>query len=303
MVADMNGRIAGVQPMEIFPFVDGKKNLNAALLTGVAVHSDFRRRGIFSALVKACELEAWRREAAFVTTMPNEKSRPGFLKYGYADLGQRQLLARPVRAMALGGKFAPVLGHLVGAVGGAVQAVFKTIPTTGEISIRETKAIPKEIATLAARHEHLFPGLRMHRGAEWLRWRFLESPLRKYRLLEACDLTGKLVGFAAATLDDREKYRVCYLVDLFVGEKKYTADFLRAVVNLARIANAEAVATVVSSPALTEALCRAGFWAAPDWLPLKRFYSVAKFNPHQSAPTAWQTLAGWYQTLADWDNL
>jgi predicted N-acetyltransferase YhbS len=303
MVAEADGRIAGVQPMEIFACNAGGKNLKGALLTGVAVHPDFRRRGIFSALVKACEAEAWRQGAAFVTTMPNEKSRPGFLKSGYTDLGRRQLLARPVRAAALGGKFIPVLGYLAGAVGGAVQAVVKTIPAASDISIRKVTAIPAEIETLVARHEQLFPGLRLQRGADWLRWRFLESPLRKYHLLEARDASGKLAGFAAVTLDDREKFRACYLMDLFVGEKKYAADFLRALVELARRESAGAVAAVVSSPALAEALGCAGFWAVPDWLPLKRFYSVAKFNPQQPVPAEWQTLAGWYQTLADWDNL
>jgi len=303
MVAEMAGRIAGVQPMEIFPYADGGNNLTGALLTGVAVHPDCRRRGMFSALVQACEQEAWRQNAAFITTMPNEKSRPGFLKAGYTDLGRRQLLVRPLQPAALGGKLFPVLGHLAGVAGGVAQAVIKKIPVTNGVAVRKVSDFAPEIEMLAARHEQLFPGLRMRRSAEWLRWRFLESPLRKYHLIEARDGKGALVGFAAATMDDLKKFKVCYLMDLFVGEKCHAATLLVALCELARNEKAEAVAAVVSSPALMETLSQAGFWLVPNWLPLKKFYSVARFNPNRPAPARWQKLAGWDQTLADWDNL
>lgn len=303
MVAEADGRMAGVQPMEIFPFADGGKVLKGALLTGAAVHPDFRRRGIFSALVQACEKEAWRQDAAFVTTMPNEKSRPGFLKAGYTDLGQRHLLVRPLKPVTLGGRLFPLLGHLAGMAGGMFQAVAKRVPAVSGLTVRKVNVIAAEIETLAARHEELFPGLRIRRDAEWLRWRFLESPLRKYHLLEARDAGGQFVGFAAATLDDRESFNVCYLMDLLVSEKKFAAPMMVALCELARTENAGAMATVVSSPALVKTFSHSGFWPVPNWLPVKRFHSVARFNPIQSAPANWQTLAGWYQTLADWDNL
>jgi GNAT superfamily N-acetyltransferase len=302
-VAETDGRIVGVQPMEIFPFTDGSISLKGALLTGVAVHPDFRRRGIFSALMKACENEAWQWGAVFVTTMPNEKSRPGFLRTGYADLGCRQLLVRPLRPVVLGGKVLPVLGHLAGAVGGVFQSVAKRIPAAAGITVRKTSVIIPEVESLAERHAEIFPGLRMRRSADWLRWRFLESSLRKYHLLEARDAAGKLAGFAAATVDGREKSKVCYLMDLFISETRHAAAMLGALCEWARTENADAVATVVSSAALAETLCHGGFSSVPTWLPLKKFYSVAKFNPHQPAPADWRTLAGWYQTLADWDNL
>ena len=303
MVAEVDDQIVGVQPMELFPYRDGAVAVTGAMLTGVAVHPDFRRRGVFSALVTACEAEAWRREAAFVTTMPNERSRPGFLKFGYTDLGRRALLVRPVDGMALGGKWMPGLGHLAGAVGSAIQTLVKTIPRTNETSVRKTTTVPAAISTLIARHVRLFPGLLLQRSADWLRWRFLQAPTRQYQLLEAHDHAGQLIGFAAATLDDREKARRYYLMDLFVAEEKYVADLLHALVGLAQNQKAEAVATVVSSPRFAVVLQRAGFWMVPDWLPLKRFYSVARFNPQHSLSPAWRTLAGWYQTLADWDNL
>lgn len=303
MVAEVSGRIAGVQPMEIFPFRDGTSDLNGGLLTGVAVHPDFRRRGIFSELVKACEAEAWRQGAAFVTTMPNEKSRPGFLKMGYSDLGRRQLLTRPLRPGATGGKVLPVLGHLAGGGGAMIHALLKRIPSVPGYSVCETRAIGAGVDVLAQKHAALFPGLRLKRTTAWWRWRFLESPQRQYRLLEAHTGNGQLAGLAASTLDTREKLKVCYLMDLLVLEENVVPALMRRICEVAKAEGVDVLAAVVSSPRLVEVLKRSGFWAVPGWLPLKKFYSVAQFNPGKPAPATWQTLAGWYQTLADWDNL
>jgi GNAT superfamily N-acetyltransferase len=286
MVAEAGGRIVGAQPMGIFPFSDGGRELKGGLLAGLAVHPDFRRRGICAALVKACEDEAWRQDAWFVTTMPNEKSRPRFHKYSYTDLGRRRLLAR-----------------LVGARGRWVQAVAKRIPARSGFVVNEINDLPAGVETLAREHEQLFPGLRISRAPEWLRWRFLQAPLRDYRLLEARENSGRLAGMAVATLDEREGARVCYLMDLLAREQQALAPMLGALCELARKEHAEIVATVVSLPSLADALRRAGMWLAPAWLPVKRFYSVARFNPERNAPARWHALGGWHQTLADWDNL
>ena len=303
MVAEAGGRIAGVQPMEIFPFTDGPTELKGGLLTGVAVHPLFRRRGIFSALVKACEAEAWRQGAAFVATMPNEKSRPGFLKMGYTDLGRRELLIRPLRSGAMGGKVLPVLGHLAGLGGALVQSLFKRIPAAPGYSVCETRTVGAGVDALAQKHTALLPGLRLRRTPDWWRWRFLESPLRRYRLLEARAGHGELAGLAVCTVDAREKFKVCYLMDLLVLEDKVLPALVKRVCEIATAERVDALAAVVSSPRLVGVLKRSGFWAVPGRLPLKKFYSVARFNPNETAPVEWQTLGGWYQTLADWDNL
>jgi predicted N-acetyltransferase YhbS len=303
MVAEAAGRIVGAQPMGVFPFSDGSRTLKGGVLAGLAVHPDYRRRGIFAALVKACENEAWRQGASFVATMPNEKSRWGFRKFSYTDLGRRRLLARLLRPAATGGKALPIVGHLVGAGGALVQAVAKRIPVRDEIEVREISDISDEVETLALEHEQLFPGLRIRRTAEWLRWRFLQSPVRRYRLLEARETSGRLAGFAVATIDERKGASVCYLMDILISGQRACGPLVAALCDRARREDAHAVATVVSSRRLALALKRAGMWLAPGWLPVKRFYSVARFNPECNPPASWGALTGWYQTLADWDNL
>ena len=289
--------------METTACADGPRILKGALLTGVAVHPDFRRRGIFSALATACEQEAWRLGAAFVTTMPNETSRPGFLNLGYVDLGGRQLLVRPLQPAASGSKVLPVLGRLIGAAGGLAQRAIKRIHSDAEFTFREVNNFPPGLPLLAEKHGELFPGLRVCRSVEWLEWRFLKSPLRRYQFLGAWDGAGQLAGFAVTHLDLRNGFRVCYLMDLFVNERRVINSLIGALCQLADSQSADALAAVVSSKVLAKALRKAGLWAVPSWFPVKRFYTVARFNPCLETPVGWRAIDGWYQTLADWDNL
>ncbi len=303
MVAESNDTIVGVQPMEIFQYHDGQQSFKGGMLTGVAVHPEFRRRGIFSALVEACEQEAWRQKASFVSTMPNERSRPGFLKLGYIDLGCRHLLARPISLGNVGARSLPWLGRFIGNTAERIQKALKPTSTATDLSLAETPGVSPEVADLAIRHATVFPGLRIKRSTEWWHWRFLAAPARRYRILEARTAAGELAGVGVYTSGWRGRNKVSYLVDLVVGDERTLRTIVNRLCSDAAAEGSHAVATVVSSIPLAHALVRAGLWIVPTWVPTKRFYSVVRFNLACNVPQSWQRLNGWYQTFADWDNL
>ena len=85
--------IVGIQPVEVFDFALDHQPLSGAVLSGVMVRDDHRRKGIFTKLVEASEQAAWEHGASFVLTMPNDRSVQGFRRNGYTDLGERHLLA------------------------------------------------------------------------------------------------------------------------------------------------------------------------------------------------------------------
>jgi GNAT superfamily N-acetyltransferase len=303
VVAEANGAIVGVQPMIILPYDDGCKHFKGGLLTGVAVHPEFRRRGIFSALVKACEEEAWRQDVVFLSTMPNERSRPGFLKLAYTDLAQRYLLVRPVRPAQAGARIIPGLGWLIGAAVGGLQNVLKPTHVEAGLSVVVAERPTGEVPKLALQHAAIFPGLRIRRSAEWWHWRFLESPTRRYHLIEARTDEGALVGVGVYTIAWRGHKKISYLVDLVVSSEQALQAIVHRLCENAATEECHAVGVVVSSIPLAKALIRAGLWSVPAWVPIKKFYSVVRFNPACDVPQAWHSLRGWYQTLADWDNI
>lgn len=303
MVAEADQRIVGVQPMELFPYADGDTSLLGGMLTGVAVHPDFRRRGIFMGLVQACEAAAWQRGAAFVTTMPNERSQPGFIKMGYVDLGRRRLLMRLLRPGPLGRLKAPVVGHLGGWLAGGLQWIWARMETTPGVSVREVAAPGQGWDGLFQRQATCLPGLGLCRSASWLKWRYAMAPGRQYRCFEAVTDDGDLVGVVVTTQEVRDAITMAYVMDLAVERPGLAGALMEPVLKALCSAGAHAVSAVVSSPALVETLRMAGLWEVPAWAPLKRFYSVVRFNPDQAVPERWRSIEGWQQTLGDWDNL
>ncbi|HOW68065.1 MAG TPA: GNAT family N-acetyltransferase [Candidatus Paceibacterota bacterium] len=307
MVAEVEDQLVGVQPMEIMSYKDGSRNTKGGLLTGVAVHPDYRRRGIFSDLVRACEQEAWRQNAAFVTTMPNERSRPGFLKMGYIDLGCRQLLLRPLAPRAIAKKklSIPLIASLIGFSAAFAQGIVKPLSHDGDLPVTETSDLEGMVAQLEESTASLFPGLRVRRTPSWWRWRYLQSPARDYSIFTATTKKGQPAGLAAVATETRDGLSTAYLMDIAVNALESLPPLVRKILEVLSQRGVELFCAVTSSDAMSRALRRTGFWQVPTWVPVKRFYTVAKFNPAvetQIAPQ-WRKMSGWYQMLGDWDNV
>lgn len=304
MVAESSGGIVGVQPMELFPYTDGGEALLGGMLTGVAVHPEFQRRGIFLDLVQACEAAAWQHGATFVTTMPNERSRPGFLKMGYVDLGRRRLLMRLLQPGALGGRKVPVVGHLGGWMAGGLQGIWARAEASPGIRVREVAAPGPGWERLFQGQAARYPGLLLNRSWRWLQWRYaMAPPGRQYRCFEAVAHGGDLMGAVVTTQEVRDGVTMAYVMDFAAARPGLTGALMGPVLDALSAGGAHAVTAVVSSPALVETLRSAGFWEVPAWAPLKRFYSVVRFNPDQAVPERWMAIQGWHQSLGDWDNL
>jgi hypothetical protein len=94
-------------------------------------------------------------------------------------------------------------------------------------------------------------------------------------------------------------------MDVAASDISVISPLVEKICSIAYENGAYALCSVVSSPELVARLCQAGMWRVPSWMPGKQFYSVVRFNPKPelSVPSEWRTLAGWYQTLGDWDNL
>ena len=272
-VAEQEGRVVGVQPMLVGKWLRPGGEVLGGVLSGVVVHPDCRRRGVFSALVTACEQAAWEMEAGFVVTLPNEKSAPAFRKFGWRDLGDRTLLLRWA--------------------GGAV--------TRGKAT--EVEAIPPDVDELAARSLAVHSGLWLRRTGAWWRWRFAPS-FRRYALAELRDRSGALIGLVSGTVRPSKGVPMGYLVDLVVANDDAVAPLVRTIGRALRGRGALGLAAVVSSLRLTSILQGAGFVRVPSWAPVKRFHTVAIFREGlgvgEMPPPS---VSGWDLTLGDWDNI
>lgn len=96
-VAEVDGRLAGFRTFMRWRFVHGTSGETLEMVRAVdtATHPDFQGRGIFRDLTLSAieEMTAQGIDAVFNT--PNDKSRPGYLKMGWAELGRPTIRLRP----------------------------------------------------------------------------------------------------------------------------------------------------------------------------------------------------------------
>jgi GNAT superfamily N-acetyltransferase len=307
LVAEAGNKIIGVQPMMFIPYTDGKAHYLGALLTGVVVHPEFRRRGVFSALVTACEQVAWNRNARFVTTMPNERSRPGFVKLGYANLGERLLLVRafnPLLALVRTLKSRKTKEKLAKPTKVMQYYTGDESQSTKSYNCYVADQIDTNIEIIESQYASLVPGMRIWRNQQWWKWRYSLKVNDKYNILEVRKCSGELAGVAVLRWEVRYKLNVGYLMDLSATDQVSLGYILKAASDYCK-KRASILCSVTSSSLLAKQFEQNGFWTIPFWMSPKRFYSFIKFNPSfiNQTPPEWYTLRGWYQMLGDWDNL
>ena len=214
-VAEVSGKVVGVQPMELFPYEWSGSRLTGALLSGVVVHPEFRRRGLFLRLIEACEKEAWRRGADFVTTMPNDRSRPGFLKLGYHEPGRRRLLILPLNLSKLARRavrWAPLAARLSAGLTPVLRRGSRGWSRTPMPELEIMKQAPGDLDQVNEADRKLFPGLRLARSRAWWDWRYAASP-RCYNMLRLREARGGTAGLVTTTFEKRSGLDVGYIMD------------------------------------------------------------------------------------------
>ncbi|MGV8042538.1 MAG: GNAT family N-acetyltransferase [Thermoanaerobaculaceae bacterium] len=303
VVAEVDGVVVGMQPMEVGPHRFADRRLLAGVLTGVMVHPEWRRRGLFSRLIDACEKRAWELGAELVWTMPNEQSLRGFAKLGYTDPGKRRLLAwspRPERLLArtLPAALASVAGWL------ARPLVRGRSGRNPRWQVEEVESLGASAAAVAASEFSRWPGLVQERSQAWLQWRFAGELGRCYRAFVASDGSG-VGAWAVTTIESRLGLVAGYLVDLAARDEGAATAVGRASLAALAESDVDIVMAVVSSRHLARRCRRIGLTAVPRWISPKRFHTVFRVRA-DAAPgirSVLSTIEGWHLTLADWDNI
>jgi GNAT superfamily N-acetyltransferase len=155
-----------------FEHPDGRVR-RAVRAVDTATHPDFQGRGVFRSLTLQ-SLDALRADGVdFVFNTPNDKSRPGYLKMGWREVGRLPAAVRPAGPSAL-----------VRMLGSRVPAERWSQPSTAGAAAPDLIAGPDVERAIAGRPPPR--GLRTRCSAEFLRWRYGFAPLA-YRALTLRD--------------------------------------------------------------------------------------------------------------------
>lgn len=158
LVADSGSGIVGLRTFMRWKLITpDSRVLHAVRAVDTATHPHFQRQGIFRRLTEEA-LEVARSESVdLVFNTPNEKSKPGYLKLGWKEVGPIGAMVRP-KLRAIGKR--PVERG-----------------ATAEISALIDGGAPVDAQFLESRPAS---GTRTARGADYLQWRF-DHPGVEYR--------------------------------------------------------------------------------------------------------------------------
>ena len=174
-VAEAEGRLLGLRAFLRWRFRDDDGAvLHAVRAVDTATHPDAQGRGIFTKLTLGALPDLREMGIDFVFNTPNDKSRPGYLKMGWGDVGKVPVGVRVARPSS----FRAVLGA-------RVPAEKWSQPSTVGLSAAEAFVDDVEVEALLAGVGRP-RGITTDRDAAYLRWRFSFEPLH-YRVVPVGD--------------------------------------------------------------------------------------------------------------------
>ena len=101
-VAELDGRLVGFRTFLRWRFREPEGDVvDAVRAVDTATHPDHQGRGVFRALTLRAVDELRDEGVGFVFNTPNDRSRPGYLKMGWREVGRVPLAVRPAGPSAL----------------------------------------------------------------------------------------------------------------------------------------------------------------------------------------------------------
>jgi GNAT superfamily N-acetyltransferase len=155
LVAEEKGRIVGLRTFMRWNLVTPEGgSLRCIRAVDTATHPDHQRRGIFQRLTEEAVEIARDDDVDMIFNTPNAKSKPGYLKMGWQEVGPIGAMVRPSLSMMRGRQ--------------------------GTDDVADGYMRRPEPAVLTGLGDREPRGLRTARSPEYLEWRFTAHPSARY---------------------------------------------------------------------------------------------------------------------------
>ena len=273
LVAECDGRLAGLRAFMRWRFQAGERTLAAVRAVDTATHPDFQGMGVFTRLTRAA-LDALDGQVDLVFNTPNGKSGPGYLKLGWQEVGRVPVAVRVRRPLRL-------LTARSGRPGQAPPVAAGPAATALEDGAAVTALLDREPAA----HRLVTP-----RTVEYLRWRYGDAPLLGYRAVTE-ERGGELTGLALFRVRPRGGLWESTVAEVLAGGDVATAGrLLRRVAGAARVDHLTLHAPANSR--LARAARRSGFLPSPAGIHLVVNPRAAGIRPDPAHLDAWALSLG-----------
>jgi GNAT superfamily N-acetyltransferase len=163
-VAVEDDRVLGLRTFMRWAFEDGDERRRAVRAVDTATHPDAQGKGLFRTLTMTALEELTAEGVDWVFNTPNDKSRPGYLKMGWSEVGHLALSFRPGLSLR---------GFRESIVNRAAHAELWPVDVGGARSIRDfLDGAAGEVTDLLDHAASAGGVLRTARSVGYLRWRY-----------------------------------------------------------------------------------------------------------------------------------
>ncbi|MGH2784107.1 MAG: GNAT family N-acetyltransferase [Actinomycetota bacterium] len=278
LVAEADGRIAGLRAFMRWRWEAGGRAFSAVRAVDTATHPDFQGKGVFSKLTLRA-LDDLREEGVdFVFNTPNPASLAGYLKMGWEIVGQVPISIRVRRPVRFATRFRSEDGE---------PGSPPHVGAPAAADVLDGDGIDALLSDASTRDERL----RTPRDASYLRWRYADAPLLGYRALaERSD--GALDGIAIFRVRPRGALWETTVSELIVrpGDRATAARLMRGIKRAARVDHLAGHFSTGSAAAA--AAVRAGYFRAPRGMTFVVNPLKASISPEPRALTSWALSIG-----------
>ena len=274
-----------------------KNQIKASFSLNTIVHTNYRRRGIFSKLVNALPDFAMKEGIVSVYGVPNSNSHKAFLKEGWKEIGQLPFL---VRILNPSNYFNNALKIFLRPI-----SYFYKIKNLDKIGVEKYEGNFVEFDQLTS---NLPKRIRVsqNRNHRYLQWRYHDHPTRKYDTY-IIRKESEIIGYIITRKTKFKGKPIGVILDFVTdGKQKNEKEF----VNLAKFAllelqNKNTAVTIATFPPFMleyKILCKAGFFKIPKFLkPEPLPFIINIFDKNNQELKSIENYNNWFFTFGDYD--
>jgi GNAT superfamily N-acetyltransferase len=301
------GKIVGIQPSLVNRINLQNREVYACMLADVMTHPEYRRKGIFSLLIRESMKRSLKKGIPLIYTFPNEQSFPGFIeKLKWHHIFSLPLHVKVLNIQSLADELSNLkavksLSHLLAPV---QRVLFRKVPLNEKkYDILECQELNEEALSSFLKKSLSDYPLSIIRDKRYLEWRYLNHPKFKYYILLA--YKGKdIVGILIFRFGKFKNIKTCFICDFFVDKSfpdtgysllKRMEDFvIKKKINVVGC-------LLLNNKKESKIIKDFGFRIIPSRILGKEFYFILNFDKDLFDINYLQDYSKWFLTWGDSD--
>ena len=272
-------------------YISGNEIYNGSLSVNTITHPDHRGKGLFTKLAELNYAECKRNAIDFTLGFPNKNSVTGFTgKLKFKLLGNMPLLFSIIRPLnAIRGFILYKKNH------GKDLDIEIPLNETHVSKFDLDKDLNKYNSFLREIEKRNL--LSTKRSPEFIKWRYLDIPLRKYHLYKV-EEDGKIVSVIILRAKNIKGVGCGIVVDLL---SKNVNDGIKQIIKEFRKCKLDILVSTVPENSM-ESMClsKSGFYKAPEFLMFKKLHVIIRMHSAKLSDSV-TDFKKWFLTFGDYD--